>query len=90
MAAAAGMPYSPESRFVDLYLNGSYEGCYQICEKVEIGQSRVDIRNLEAYTLYEPSQEERDLETIAELTKEDPAAGGVWKTASACGDMIHR
>ncbi|MCI8946186.1 MAG: hypothetical protein HFI91_03890 [Lachnospiraceae bacterium] len=77
MAAAAGMPYSPESRFVDLYLNGSYEGCYQICEKVEIGQSRVDIRNLEAYTLYEPSQEERDLETIAELTKEDPAAGGV-------------
>lgn len=77
MAARAGMAYAPESAFVDLYLNGSYEGCYQLCEKVEIGKNRVDIRNLEDYTLYEPDQEERDLDALAEITKEDPQKGGV-------------
>ena len=58
MAAQAGMPYSPDSAFVDLYLNGEYQGCYQLCEKVEIGPERVAIRNLEDYTLYEPTPEE--------------------------------
>ncbi len=58
MAAQAGMPYSPDSTFVDLYLNGEYQGCYQLCEKVEIGPERVAIRNLEDYTLYEPTPEE--------------------------------
>lgn len=58
MAAQAGMPYSPESAFVDLYLNGEYQGCYQLCEKVEIAPERVAIRNLEDYTLYEPTPEE--------------------------------
>ncbi len=77
MAARAGMAYAPESGFVDLYLNGSYEGCYQLCEKVEIGKNRVDIRNLEDYTLYEPKQEEKDLDALAVITKEDPQKGGV-------------
>lgn len=53
MAAGAGMAYSPESVFVDLYRNGEYQGVYQLCEKVEIAPSRVNIRNLEEYTLYD-------------------------------------
>lgn len=80
MAAQAGMPYSPESAFVDLYLNGEYRGCYQLCEKIEIGKNRINIRNLEDYTLYEPSDEERDMETVAELSKEDPERMGVMRT----------
>ncbi|MBO5093245.1 MAG: CotH kinase family protein [Lachnospiraceae bacterium] len=80
MAAQAGMPYSPKSAFVDLYLNGEYQGCYQLCEKVEIGANRVNIRNLEDYTLYEPSQEERDMESVASLSKEDPQAAGIEQT----------
>ncbi len=77
MAAQAGMAYSPESGFVDLYLNGSYEGCYQLCEKVEIGPNRVDIRNLEEYTLYEPDAEEADPAGMADLVREAPAQYGV-------------
>lgn len=80
MAAQAGMQYSPESAFVDLYLNGEYQGCYQLCEKVEIGQNRVAIRNLEDYTLYEPSLEERDVESVALLSKEEPEAAGIVRT----------
>lgn len=77
MAAQAGMAYSPESGFVDLYLNGDYQGCYQLCEKVEIGSERVDIHNLETYTLYEPEDEERDLAILAEISKEDPEKAGI-------------
>ncbi len=36
-----------EGRYVDLYLNGQYEGNYYLCEKVEVGAGRVDIRDLE-------------------------------------------
>lgn len=80
MAERAGMRYSPESGFVDLYLNGKYQGCYQLCEKVEIAPNRVDIRNLEDYTLYEPSPEERDMETVAERSKEEPESAGILQT----------
>lgn len=31
------------SHFVDLYLNGEYEGVYQIADQIEVGSSRVDI-----------------------------------------------
>lgn len=40
-AAAAGLPYSPESRWVDLYLNGEYAGLYLLCERNEIHPQRV-------------------------------------------------
>lgn len=42
-AADAGLPYSPDSQWVDLYLNGEYAGLYQLCEKNEIHAQRVNI-----------------------------------------------
>lgn len=77
MAAEAGMSWSPDSRFVDLYINGEYQGCYQLSEKVEIGAGRLDIHNLEDYTLYEPTAEELDLEKMAQISKEDPGQAGI-------------
>ena len=38
-----GLEYSPNSQWVDLYLNGEYRGLYQISEPVEIGAGRVNI-----------------------------------------------
>ncbi len=38
-----GIPYVVESVFVNLYINGDYHGVYQLCEKVELGSSRIDI-----------------------------------------------
>lgn len=40
-AAEVGMPYSPESGWVDLYLNGEYAGLYQLSEQNEIHPQRV-------------------------------------------------
>lgn len=48
MAIAAGMEGSPESRYIDLYINHTYHGMYQLCEKVEIDEERVPIADLEA------------------------------------------
>lgn len=48
MAIAAGMEGSPESQYIDLYINHTYHGMYQLCEKVEIDGERVPIADLEA------------------------------------------
>ena len=37
LADAVGIPYSSDSRFADLYMNGEYIGSYQITQKVDIG-----------------------------------------------------
>lgn len=47
----AGLDYSPESRFVDLYANGEYLGTYQLTQKVEAGNGDlVDITDLQGNT----------------------------------------
>lgn len=43
LARDAGMPYSPDCRWVDLYLNGNYAGLYLLSERNEIHSSRVDL-----------------------------------------------
>lgn len=43
MAAAAGLAYSVQSEWIDLYLNGVYQGNYLLCEKVEAGENRVEL-----------------------------------------------
>lgn len=47
MGVAAGMTGSPQSQYVDLYVNHRYHGMYQLCEKVEIDPERVPIADLE-------------------------------------------
>lgn len=41
-----GLQGSPDSRFVNLYIDGEYCGLYLLTEKVEIQQNRVDIVDL--------------------------------------------
>lgn len=36
-----GMAYTPFCAPVDLVMNGEYEGCYQLCDQVEVGAGRV-------------------------------------------------
>lgn len=47
MAIAAGMNASPDSCFVDLYINKVYYGLYQLCEKIEIHPERLAIADLD-------------------------------------------
>lgn len=41
------LAWTPNSAFVELYLNGQYEGVYQVSEKVEIDSNRLNIDELD-------------------------------------------
>jgi len=50
IAQQSEVAYTPDSLFIDLYINATYWGTYQLCEKVEVSPSRVDIPDLETDT----------------------------------------
>ena len=50
LAYQVGMKDAPRSTFVDLYCNGEYLGTYQLCEKVQVAESRLEYNNLEKTT----------------------------------------
>lgn len=39
LSDAVGVPYASDSRMIDLYTNGIYQGTYQICQKIETGKN---------------------------------------------------
>lgn len=43
LAQELGLPYTSEQRIVELWLDGSYHGCYTVYEPVQEGDDRVDI-----------------------------------------------
>lgn len=43
MGAFLGLPFNPAAKFVDLTLNGTYLGNYQISDQVEVRSKRVDV-----------------------------------------------
>lgn len=47
IAQKLGLRYTPDSEYVDVYANGEFLGNYILIEKIEIGQNRVNINNLE-------------------------------------------
>ena len=42
-AGEVGLAFSPESRWVDLYLNGDYAGLYLLCERNELQSQRISL-----------------------------------------------
>ena len=45
LAKAIGMPYTPESLWVDVFVNDEYIGNYLLCGKNEIGEARVNLED---------------------------------------------
>ncbi len=41
------LAWTPRSRFVELYLNGQYEGTYQLTEQIEIDKNRLHITEMD-------------------------------------------
>ena len=50
MSRNAGLAYTMDSVFVDLYLDGDYRGVYQLSERVQVHPARVAITDLEEET----------------------------------------
>lgn len=69
LADALEMAYTPEGKAVDVYCNGMYYGIYYLCEKVQVGENRVDIADLEANT--SAVYTEAELENLEIIVSED-------------------
>lgn len=50
LAKDAGMAYSPDSEFVDVWFDGVYNGLYLLTDRINISEASVDITNLEDAT----------------------------------------
>ena len=57
-AKNTSLKWTPDCEYVDLYLNGEYNGLYLLCEKVEVGKNRLDI-HLETGYLFTLEQESK-------------------------------
>lgn len=40
------MPYTPAGTAVNVFLNGDFKGCYQLCDQVEVNKGRVDVEKM--------------------------------------------
>ena len=74
LADAVGIPYSSDSRFIDLYTNGVYQGTYQICQKIDVGKNTL-INDFEADDYLDPETGgvKADFSYVAEIDA-SPAA----------------
>ena len=50
LAKDAGLAYTPDSAFVDLWIDGDYFGLYLLTDRIDISPASVDITNLEKAT----------------------------------------
>ena len=47
MSEMFGMFWTPNTTFVDVYLNGQYEGVYELAEKVEVSKAHLNIGSMD-------------------------------------------
>ena len=40
------MPYTPAGQLVNVFLNGEFKGCYQLCDQIDVRKNRVDIEEM--------------------------------------------
>ena len=57
-----GMKFCPAARFVDLYLNGNYQGTYQISDQVQVHKKRIEVSEEDGWLL----------EVVNQYSKEQP------------------
>jgi hypothetical protein len=67
--------WSPRCRFVELFLNGSYEGVYVLMEKIKRNKNRVDIAKL---TLTDNAGEDLTGGYIIKIDKTTGSSGAGW------------
>ena len=83
LSDAVGMPYSPDSRYVDFYVNGYYWGAYMLCEKVEPGSLLPKVRKTDY--LKDDGTVKEDFDFVVEI---NPSAGNDDYWFSANGTRV--
>lgn len=60
MAEQMGLQYTPQGTWVDLYMNGEYEGIYLLTEAITVNDGRVEIYDLEEENLWSNQEIEEE------------------------------
>lgn len=76
LAEDAGLAYTPEREYADVYQNGRYIGNYLVTSKVEVDSNRVDIYDLEGAT---EDVNSKDLEAYSRGGSTSGASAGTYK-----------
>lgn len=63
-AARVGLAYTPESRLVDLWLNGEYAGLYLLCERNEVHPQRVALAENQGFLISKDNRQRMDDQSI--------------------------
>ncbi len=48
ISEAMGMAYTPFCTPVNVWVNGDYKGCYQLCDQIEVDKGRVEIEEMDS------------------------------------------
>lgn len=76
-ASAIGMKFASQSELVSVFLNGNYQGVYQLCEHIRVDEERVDIFDWEDFFTATEWSEEMDLKQEEfEEARNTPQTGG--------------
>lgn len=78
-----GIDTTSPTRQVNLYLNGEYAGLYLVTEKVDLGENRIDIYDLEGKT---EELNSKDLEDYPRAGSQSSAKAGTGKYVSIPND----
>ena len=76
-ANAIGMKFACESELVSVFLNGNYQGVYQLCEHIRVDEERVDVYDWEDFFTAAEWHEGMDMKPEEfEEAKNTPQTGG--------------
>lgn len=84
LAMDLNMPYTPNYEPVDLYFDGVYRGAYLLCEKTEVGSSRIDIDDTDK-AIEELNEDTDAFENQVIVTKTIASKGSVKASANSKG-----
>jgi len=48
------MDYTPAATLVNVIVNGEYQGCYQLCDQLEVRKNRIDITEMDSTCIHIP------------------------------------
>jgi len=49
------MEYTPAIKLVNVYLNGEFKGCYQLCDHMEVNENRVNVEEMDSTETQQPN-----------------------------------
>ena len=60
LARQTGEVWNPHTKYVDLYLNGTYAGLYQLSDRVEVSENRLNLKPGDVFLNFEISDRAQD------------------------------